>query len=102
MFYSITRLLGFCSVRVSNELGAGKPRVAKFSVFVVTGTSTLISIIFSAIILIFRSGLSKLFTSDPEVVKAVSDLTPLLALSVFLNGIQPILSGMVIYEKSSR
>ncbi|GMN55014.1 hypothetical protein TIFTF001_024133 [Ficus carica] len=84
------------SVRVSNELGAGHPRVAKFSVFVVNGTSILISIVFSAIILIFKVGLSKLFTSDSDVIEAVSELTPLLAISVFLNGIQPILSGVAI------
>ena len=86
-------MLGDCSVRVSNELGAAHPRVAKFSVFVVNGTSILISIIFCAIVLIFRVGLSKLFTSDSEVIEDVSSLTPLLAISVFLNGIQPILSG---------
>lgn len=80
-------------MRVSNELGAGHPRVAKFSVFVVNGTSTLISIVFCAIVLIFKVELSKLFTSDSEVIQVVSDLCPLLAISVFLNGIQPILSG---------
>ncbi|XP_027343588.1 protein DETOXIFICATION 41-like [Abrus precatorius] len=84
------------SVRVSNELGAAHPRVAKFSVFVVNGTSILISIVFCAIILIFRVALSKLFTSDTEVIEGVSSLTPLLAISVFLNGIQPILSGVAI------
>ncbi|XP_024027825.1 LOW QUALITY PROTEIN: protein DETOXIFICATION 41 [Morus notabilis] len=84
------------SVRVSNELGAGHPRVAKFSVFVVNGTSILISIVFSAIVLIFKVGLSMLFTSDSEVIEAVSELTPLLAISVFLNGVQPILSGVAI------
>ncbi|KAB8392293.1 hypothetical protein FH972_024808 [Carpinus fangiana] len=84
------------SVRVSNELGAGHPRVAKFSVVVVNATSILISIVFSAIVLIFQVGLSKLFTSDTEVIEAVSSLTPLLAVSVFLNGIQPILSGVAI------
>jgi len=82
-----------CSVRVSNELGASHPRVAKFSVFVVNGTSILISVVFCTIILIFRVSLSKLFTSDSDVIDAVSNLTPLLAISVFFNGIQPILSG---------
>ncbi|XP_068304724.1 protein DETOXIFICATION 41-like [Pyrus communis] len=97
--FSLQFMLGLsaaASVRVSNELGAGHPKVAKFSVFVVNGTSILISIIFSAIILIFRVGLSKLFTSDADVVEAVLDLTPLLVVSVFLNGIQPILSGVAI------
>ncbi|XP_057460568.1 protein DETOXIFICATION 41-like [Actinidia eriantha] len=89
-------LAAAASVRVSNELGAEHPMVAKFSVLVVNGTSILISIFFSAIVLIFKVELSKLFTSDSEVIAAVSDLTPLLAISVFLNGIQPILSGVAI------
>lgn len=89
---------GDCSVRVSNELGAAHPRVAKFSVLVVNGTSILISIVFCAIVLIFRVALSKLFTSDSEVIENVSSLTPLLAISVFLNGIQPILSGNKTYK----
>lgn len=78
---------------MSNELGAGHPKVAKFSVWVVNGTSLSISIIFSALVLILRVELSELFTSDTEVIEAVSNLTPLLAISVLLNGIQPILSG---------
>ncbi|KAK9924189.1 hypothetical protein M0R45_032571 [Rubus argutus] len=73
------------SIRVCNELGVGHPRVAKFSVFVVTGTSILISIVFTAIILIFQVGLSKLFSTDPEVIETVIELTPLLAISIFLN-----------------
>lgn len=89
-------LAAAASVRVSNELGAGHPMVAKFSVVVVTTTSVIISVIFSAIVLIFKTGLSQLFTTDSEVMAAVSDLTPLLAISVFLNGIQPILSGVAI------
>ncbi|XP_058196172.1 protein DETOXIFICATION 41-like [Rhododendron vialii] len=84
------------SVRVSNEVGAGHPMVAKFSVIVVNMTTILISAFFSAIVLVFRVGLSKLFTSDEEVIAAVSSLTPLLAISVFLNGVQPILSGVAI------
>ncbi|KAJ6405599.1 hypothetical protein OIU84_013542 [Salix udensis] len=58
------------SVRIGNELGAGHPKVAKFSVIVVNATSIIIN--------------------------AVINLTPLLASSVFLNGIQPILSGVAI------
>ncbi|KAK4769876.1 hypothetical protein SAY87_030408 [Trapa incisa] len=84
------------SVRVSNELGAGHPHVAKLSVVVVNGTSIIISTVFSAFILIFRVEMSKLFTSDSAVIAAVSNLTPLLAISVFLNGIQPILSGVAV------
>ncbi|XP_034702792.1 protein DETOXIFICATION 41-like [Vitis riparia] len=97
--WDITFMLGLsagASVRISNELGAAHPLVAKFSVLVVNANSIIISIFFSAIVLIFKIGLSKLFTSDTEVINAVSKLTPLLAISVFLNGIQPILSGVAI------
>ncbi|XP_042519043.1 protein DETOXIFICATION 41-like [Macadamia integrifolia] len=84
------------SVRVGNELGAGNPKVARFSVMVVNATSVLISVILSAFVLICRTTLSRAFTSDDAVIEAVSNLTPLLATSVFLNGIQPILSGVAI------
>ncbi|CAH8269117.1 unnamed protein product [Arabidopsis lyrata] len=84
------------SVRVSNELGAGNPRVAKLSVVVVNVTTVLISLVLCVIVLVFRVGLSKAFTSNAEVIAAVSDLFPLLAISIFLNGIQPILSGVAI------
>jgi len=86
------------SVRVSNELGAGNPRVAMLSVVVVNITTVLISSVLCVIVLVFRVGLSKAFTSDAEVIAAVSDLFPLLAVSIFLNGIQPILSGKITKE----
>ncbi|XP_060209687.1 protein DETOXIFICATION 41 [Lycium barbarum] len=89
-------LAAAASVRVSNELGAGHPRVAKFSVVVVNMTSIMFSTILCIIVLIFRVGLSKLFTSDSQVIETVSHLTPLLAISVWLNGIQPILSGVAV------
>ncbi|KAG4921073.1 hypothetical protein JHK82_050009 [Glycine max] len=84
------------SVRVSNQLGAAHPRVAIISVIVVNGISILISVVFCAIILICREAFCKLFTSDSEVIEEVSSLTPLFAISVFLNFIQPILSAFGI------
>ena len=47
-----------CSVRVSNELGAAHPLVAKFSVLMVNANSIITSLFFSAIALIFKVGLS--------------------------------------------
>lgn len=84
---------------MSNELGAGNPRVAKLSVVVVNITTVLISLFLCVVVLVFRVGLSKAFTSDKEVIVAVSDLFPLLAVSIFLNGIQPILSGKNTHER---
>lgn len=81
------------SVRVGNELGACRPRTARFAVVVVTVTSVVISVTLAALVLILRRQLSLAFTSTEEVIAAVSSLTPLLSLSVLLNGVQPILSG---------
>lgn len=83
------------SVRIGNELGAGHPRVARFAVIVVVSTCVILSLIISALVLILRTPLSELYTDSTDVIKAVSNLTPLLAISIFLNGIQPILSGKI-------
>ncbi|XP_050365465.1 protein DETOXIFICATION 41-like [Argentina anserina] len=84
------------SVRMGNELGAGHPRVAKFSLFLVNVNSLVISLIFTVLVLIFSVRLSRLFTTEAEALVAVSDLIPMLAISIFFNGIQPILSGVAV------
>jgi hypothetical protein len=80
------------SVRVSNELGAGNPKSAYFSVWVVTALSALIAVILSIVILCLRNYVSYLFTEGEVVSNAVADLCPLLAVTLILNGIQPVLS----------
>lgn len=84
------------SVRVSNELGAGNPKSAAFSVLVVTVLSAIISAIVAVIILSLRDYISYLFTEGETVAVAVSELTPLLAITLILNGIQPVLSGVAV------
>ncbi|KAL6209295.1 hypothetical protein ACLB2K_020237 [Fragaria x ananassa] len=86
-------------VRMGNELGAGHPRVAKFSLFLVNVNSIVISLIFTKMVLIFEVRLSRIFTTKAEALVAVSDLIPLLAISIFFNGIQPILSGVAVGTK---
>lgn len=84
------------SVRVSNELGARNPKSASFSVLVVTLISFIISVIVAVVVLAFRDVISYAFTDGEEVAAAVSDLCPLLALAIVLNGIQPVLSGVAV------
>ncbi|KAL5219551.1 hypothetical protein ABZP36_020235 [Zizania latifolia] len=84
------------SVRVSNELGAGNPKAAYFSVWVVTGTCAIISTILAVVILCFRNYISYIFTEGEVVSNAVADLCPLLATTLILNGIQPVLSGVAV------
>ncbi|KAK7324793.1 hypothetical protein VNO77_28639 [Canavalia gladiata] len=84
------------SVRVSNELGARNPKSASFSVVVVTLISFVISVIAALVVLALRDVISYAFTEGEVVAAAVSDLCPLLALALVLNGIQPVLSGVAV------
>ncbi|KAK1275991.1 Protein TRANSPARENT TESTA 12 [Acorus gramineus] len=91
--------LGFntaVSVRVSNELGAGHPKAAKFSVLVTVSTSALIGLLFSIAVLIARTHLPDLFTNVPEVARETAKIAYLLGPTIFLNSIQPVLSGVAI------
>ncbi|XP_042382987.1 protein DETOXIFICATION 29-like [Zingiber officinale] len=91
--------LGFnaaVSVRVSNELGANRPKAAKFSVIIAVSTSALLGLLFTATTLIFRKQLPKLFTDDPEVIRKTSKLGYLLSATIALNSMQPVLSGVAI------
>ncbi|KAF9589366.1 hypothetical protein IFM89_023300 [Coptis chinensis] len=86
-------------VRVSNELGARHPKSAAFSVIVVTVLSFIIAVIIAIIILALRHVISYAFTEGETVANAVSELTPLLGVTLILNGIQPVLTGIVINTK---
>ncbi|PWA57682.1 MATE efflux family protein [Artemisia annua] len=84
------------SVRVGNELGAGNPKAAVFSVWMVIGVSFIITVVESIIILSVRDFISYAFTTRETVANEVSDLCPLLVITIILNGIQPVLSGVVL------
>ncbi|CAA7043889.1 unnamed protein product [Microthlaspi erraticum] len=84
------------SVRVSNELGARNPKSAAFSVIIVNIYSLITSIILAIVVLVCRNVLSYIFTDGEKVATAVSDLCPLLAVTLVLNGIQPVLSGVAV------
>ncbi|ONK72444.1 uncharacterized protein A4U43_C04F19500 [Asparagus officinalis] len=81
------------SIRVSNELGAGNPKSAAFSVVAVTMLSCLVSVVIAIVVLCLRGYISYIFTEGERVAQAVSELTPLLAVTLILNGIQPVLSA---------
>ncbi|KAE8667242.1 50S ribosomal protein L6 [Hibiscus syriacus] len=84
------------SVRVGNELGAGHAKSAAFSVVLVTATSLILSVAAAIIVMYLRHVISYVFTDGEVVAEAVSDLCPLLAVTLILNGIQPVLSGVAV------
>ncbi|KAL4607206.1 hypothetical protein ACB092_09G157700 [Castanea dentata] len=83
-------------VRVSNELGRGSAKAAKFSIVITGLTSFTIGFVLFLFFLIFRGRVAYVFTENEEVALAFADMSPFLAVSVLLNSIQPVLSGVAI------
>lgn len=83
------------STRVSNELGAGNPQMARLAVSAVlilaVGEFALASITMFAC----RSTLGYAFSYEKEVVDYVKKMTPLLWLSIVMDSLQAVLSGVV-------
>ncbi|KAI5427591.1 protein DETOXIFICATION 21 isoform X2 [Lathyrus oleraceus] len=91
--------LGFfaaASVRVSNELGRGSSKAAKFSIVITVLTSFSIGFVLFLIFLFLKEKLAYIFTPNPDVAKAVGDLSPLLSFSILMNSVQPVLSGVSV------
>ncbi|RVW42029.1 Protein detoxification 34 [Vitis vinifera] len=84
------------SIRVSNELGYGHPRAAKFSVYVAVSQSLLIGILCMVVVLLARDYIAFIFTSNKEMQEAVSNLAYLLGATMLLNSMQPVLSGVAV------
>lgn len=91
--------LGFlaaASVRVSNELGRANPKTAKFAIANVVTISLVIGVILFVFFLFLRERLAYIFTEDTDVAAEVAHLSPLLAFSILMNSVQPVLSGVAI------
>ncbi|XP_024021593.1 protein DETOXIFICATION 14-like isoform X2 [Morus notabilis] len=93
--YTIPEGLGAAgSTRVSNSLGAGNPRAARFSVGVVIFLVALEAVIVSSILFISRNSFGYIFSDESEVVNYVSNMAPLVCISVILDSLPGVLSGI--------
>ncbi|KAF8779508.1 hypothetical protein HU200_002561 [Digitaria exilis] len=61
------------SVRVSNELGSGRPRAAKHAVAVVVAQSLALGVVAMALVLAYRNSFAAVFTGDGEMQAAVGN-----------------------------
>lgn len=80
-------------MRVSNELGAGKPNAAKLSIIVNVLTSGVLGVVFAVIIVGTKRQFPSLFTDKPQVMTKTSSLGYVLAATMFLNSIQLVSNG---------
>ncbi|XP_025012201.2 protein DETOXIFICATION 27 isoform X2 [Ricinus communis] len=83
-------------VRVANELGAGNDKAAKFATKVSVVQSTIIGLILCIIIVLIRDKIALIFTSSSDVLQEVDKLSVLLGITILLNSVQPVLSGVAV------
>nr|XP_023892684.1 protein DETOXIFICATION 12-like [Quercus suber] len=93
--YTIPYGLGAAaSTRISNELGAGNPQAARVAVFAVLFLAVTETSIVSTILLASRSVFGYTFSNEKEVVDYVKTMAPLVSLSIILDSLQGVLSGV--------
>jgi MATE family multidrug resistance protein len=86
--------LNFYSTRVSNELGAGQPERAKHAMGVTLKLSLLLGFCFVLMLLFGHNIWIQLFSNSPIMKKKFASITPLLAISILLDSVQGVLSGL--------
>lgn len=82
------------STRISNELGAGYPKAAYVAVIVTLFLAFTTGVLEFAFIMAVWKVWGKAFTSVPEVVKYVTSMTPVLAITAFVDSLQTVLQGI--------
>ncbi|KAB1205629.1 MATE efflux family protein 5 [Morella rubra] len=93
--YTIPYGLGSAaSTRVSNELGAGNPQAARVALFAVLFLAVAETSIVSTTLLACRRVFGYTFSNEKEVVDYVTTMAPLISLSIILDSLQGVLSGI--------
>lgn len=82
------------STRVSNELGAGNPQAARMVVYAVMLIAVIETTIVSTTLFASRHVFGYLFSNEKEVVDYVTTIAPLVCLSVIMDSLQGVLSGI--------
>ncbi|KAH6755097.1 detoxifying efflux carrier 35 [Perilla frutescens var. hirtella] len=76
--------------------GLGHPRAARYSVYTTLMQSLVIGIGCMIVILATRDYFSIIFTDSEDMQRAVAHLSGLLGITMLLNSIQPVISGVAI------
>ncbi|KAK3189565.1 hypothetical protein Dsin_029126 [Dipteronia sinensis] len=82
------------STRVSNELGAGDPNMARVAVYVAMLLTVIEAIVVSSILFASRHVFGYMFSNEKEVVGYVTTMAPLVCFSVIMDSLQGVLSGV--------
>ncbi|KAL9856535.1 Protein DETOXIFICATION 10 [Arabidopsis thaliana] len=82
------------STRISNELGAGNSRAANIVVYAAMSLAVVEILILSTSLLVGRNVFGHVFSSDKETIDYVAKMAPLVSISLILDGLQGVLSGI--------
>ncbi|KAL0332447.1 UNVERIFIED_CONTAM: protein DETOXIFICATION 14 [Sesamum calycinum] len=88
-----TSVLSICTL-ISNELGAGKPQAARVALCAVLVLSVAELLIASITIFICRGIMGYAFSDETEVVDHVREMVPFLCISIIMDSLQAVLSGV--------
>lgn len=82
------------STRVSNELGAGNPEKARHAMGVTLKLSILLGLLVICGLGVGHNVWAGLFSDSSNIIIEFASMTPLLAVSIFFDSIQGVLSGV--------
>ncbi|XP_027363112.1 protein DETOXIFICATION 12-like [Abrus precatorius] len=82
------------STRVSNELGSGNPHAARVAVLAAMSFAVMETAVVSGTLFACRHVFGYIFSNEKEVVDYVTIMAPLICISVILDSIQGVLSGI--------
>ncbi|XP_062000280.1 protein DETOXIFICATION 35-like [Rosa rugosa] len=84
------------SIRVSNELGMGHPRAAKYSICVAVLQSLVVGILSMTFIFISRDYIASVFTDSKVMQQAVARLAYFLGVNMLLSSVAQVLTGVAV------
>ncbi|GMP47946.1 hypothetical protein CsSME_00015477 [Camellia sinensis var. sinensis] len=87
-------LSGATSIRVSNELGAGRPQAARLAVCIALSLVVTEGILVATIMILGRKFWGYCYSTEEMAVRYVAEMMILLSGSHFLDDIQSVLSGI--------
>uniref|UniRef100_A0ACD5ZZ51 Uncharacterized protein n=1 Tax=Avena sativa TaxID=4498 RepID=A0ACD5ZZ51_AVESA len=81
------------SIRVSNELGAGRPKEARKVISIAFFIATSEGLSISLLLVLLRNVWGKVYSNETEVVKYVANMLPLVAIGHLFDSTQCLFSG---------
>ncbi|GLJ18129.1 hypothetical protein SUGI_0320240 [Cryptomeria japonica] len=95
LYYMVPMGIGLAvSLRVSNEIGAGRTGAVRLSILVALGITLVQAIFVSVTLFSLRNILGRVFSNKKDVIGDVSRIIPILSVAAILDGLQAVLSGV--------